>query len=47
VGSCPSPSRIVLYVQVTTTAPVNTIFHFPGIPSTVTLRGFATMRAEQ
>jgi Flp pilus assembly protein TadG len=46
-GSCPSPSRIVLYVQITTTAPVNTVFHFPGIPSTVTLRGFASMRAEQ
>jgi Flp pilus assembly protein TadG len=46
-ASCPSPSRIVLYVQVTTSAPVNTIFHFPGIPSTVTLRGFASMRAEQ
>jgi Flp pilus assembly protein TadG len=46
-GSCPSPSRIVLYVQVTTSAPVNTIFHFPGIPNTVTLRGFASMRAEQ
>jgi Flp pilus assembly protein TadG len=45
--TCPSPSRIVLYVQVTTSAPVNTIFHFPGIPSTVTLRGFASMRAEQ
>lgn len=46
-GSCPSPSRIVLYVTVTTTAPVNTIFHFPGIPNSVTLRGFASMRAEQ
>ena len=46
-GSCPSPSRIVLYVQVNTTAPVDTLFHFPGIPSTVTLRGFATMRTEQ
>jgi len=46
-GSCPSPSRIVLYVQVTTTAGVNTVFHFPGIPSTVTFRGFASMRAEQ
>lgn len=46
-GSCPSPSRIVLYVQVTTSAPVNTIFHFPGIPNSVTLRGFASMRAEQ
>ncbi len=47
VGSCPSPSRIVLYVQVTTAAPVDTLFHLPGIPSTVTLRGFASMRAEQ
>jgi Flp pilus assembly protein TadG len=46
-GSCPSPSRIVLYVQVTTTAQVDTVFHFPGIPSTVTLNGFANMRAEQ
>jgi Flp pilus assembly protein TadG len=46
-GSCPSPSRIVLYVQVTTTAPVATVFHFPGIPSTVTLRGFASTRVEQ
>jgi Flp pilus assembly protein TadG len=45
--TCPSPSRILVDVQVTTTAQVDTIFHFPGIPSTVTLRGFATMRAEQ
>jgi Flp pilus assembly protein TadG len=47
VGSCPSPSRIVLYVQVTTAAPVNTLFNFPGIPSSMTLRGFASMRVEQ
>jgi Flp pilus assembly protein TadG len=45
--SCPSPSRIIQYVQVQTTAPVATLFHFPGIPSTVTLRGFAVMRVEQ
>jgi Flp pilus assembly protein TadG len=45
--TCPSPSRIVEYVQVSTTAPVNTLFHFPGIPSTVTFNGFATMRVEQ
>jgi Flp pilus assembly protein TadG len=45
--SCPSPSRIVAYVKVTTSAPVNTAFHFPGIPDSVTLRGFATMRVEQ
>ena len=46
-GSCPSPSRIVLYVQVTTSAPINTMFHYPGIPNSITLRGFASMRAEQ
>jgi Flp pilus assembly protein TadG len=46
-GSCPSPSRIVVFVQVTTTAKVNTVFHFPGIPNTVTLQGYASMRTEQ
>jgi Flp pilus assembly protein TadG len=46
-GSCPSPSRIVVYVQVNTTAPVATLFHFPGIASSVTLRGQAIMRVQQ
>jgi Flp pilus assembly protein TadG len=46
-GSCPSPSRIVLFVQVNTSAPVNTLFHFPGIPNSVTLTGKAIMRVEQ
>ena len=45
--TCPSPSRIAVYVQVTTQAQVATLFHFPGIPNTVTLRGYATMRTEQ
>jgi Flp pilus assembly protein TadG len=45
--TCPSPSHIVEYVKVTTTAPVNTVFHFPGIPSQMTFRGFALMRVEQ
>jgi Flp pilus assembly protein TadG len=47
--SCPSPSHIVEYVHVTTTttAPVNTLFHFPGIPSSITFNGFALMRVEQ
>lgn len=45
--SCPSPSRIVLYVKVTTTATVDTAFHFPGLPASFTLRGSASMRAEQ
>jgi hypothetical protein len=45
--SCPTPSRIVVYVQVTTQAQVATLFHFPGIPSSVTLRGYASTRTEQ
>ena len=45
--TCPSPSTIVVYVQVNTQAQVDTLFHFPGIPSTVTLRGFASMRTEE
>jgi Flp pilus assembly protein TadG len=46
-GSCPSPSRIVLFVQVNTSATVNTVFHFTGFPNSVTLTGKAIMRAEQ
>jgi Flp pilus assembly protein TadG len=46
-GSCPSPSRIVLFVQVNTSATVNTLFHFTGFPNSVTLTGKAIMRAEQ
>jgi Flp pilus assembly protein TadG len=45
--TCLSPARIIEYVQVQTSAPVNTAFHFPGIPSSVTLRGYAIMRVEQ
>ena len=45
--SCASPSRIVEFVQVNTTAPVNTLFHFPGIPNSVTFQGQATMRVVQ
>ena len=45
--SCAAPSRIVEFVQVTTTAPVNTLFHFPGIPNSVTFQGQATMRVVQ
>ncbi len=47
LATCPNPSRIIQYVQVQTTASVPTLFHFPGIASTVTLRGQALMRVEQ
>jgi len=45
--SCVSPSRIIEFVQVNTSADVDTVFHLPGIPNTVTLRGQAIMRVEQ
>jgi len=45
--SCPSPARIIESVQVNTIASVDTLFHFPGIPKTVTLTGQAIMRVEQ
>ena len=44
---CLSPNRIIEYVQVQTSANVATVFKFPGIPSTVTLGGYAIMRVEQ
>ena len=47
LATCPSPSRIVVYVQVNTAAPVATLFNFPGIASSITLRGQAIMRVQQ
>lgn len=47
-ASCVSGhDQIMVNVQVGTSASVNTLFHYPGIPSTLTLRGFATMAVEQ
>lgn len=37
----------VVYVQATTSATVNTMFHYPGIPTSFTLHGFAQMRVLQ
>jgi Flp pilus assembly protein TadG len=45
--TCPSPSSIVIYVQVNTHAQVDTAFHVPGIANLVTLQGTAIMRVEQ
>jgi Flp pilus assembly protein TadG len=44
---CLSPGRIIESVQVTTSANINTLFHLPAIPNTVTMRGQAIMRVEQ
>ena len=45
--NCLAPNRIIEYVQVQTSAVVGTVFKFPGIPSSITLRGYAMMRVEQ
>ena len=45
--TCPSPARIQEYVQVNTTATVDPLFHYPGLPNTFTLTGQAIMRVEQ
>jgi Flp pilus assembly protein TadG len=44
--ACASPSVIVEYVQVNTSASIDTVFHLPAIPNSVTLRGTAIMRVE-
>jgi Flp pilus assembly protein TadG len=45
--NCVGTARIIEYVQVNTSATVNTAFHYPGIPNTITLNGQAIMRVEQ
>lgn len=40
-------NNIVNYVQVTTSATVTTMFHYPGIPTSFTLNGYAKMRVVQ
>jgi Flp pilus assembly protein TadG len=45
-ASCLSPSRVINYVQVNTSAPVSTIFTYPAIPSSITVKGQATMRVQ-
>ena len=45
--TCPSPARIIVYVQVTTSASFDPLFHLPGLPTTFALTGQAVMRVEQ
>jgi len=42
-----SGARVLGYVQVNTTATVNSLVHYPGLPTTFTLNGQAIMRVEQ
>lgn len=43
-SSCLSPGRVINYVQVNTSAPVSTMFSWPGFPSSLTVKGQAIMR---
>lgn len=47
LASCPSPARIIEYVQVNTSATVGPLFNYPGLPHTFTLTGQSIMRVEQ
>lgn len=44
--TCPSPARIIEYVQVNTSASFDPLFHLPGLPTTFALTGQAVMRVE-
>jgi len=44
---CLSPARILQYVQVNTTAQLNTMYNYPGLPTTMTLNGQASARVQQ
>ena len=45
-STCTSPSRTVKYAQVNTSAPVNSMFRFAGLPTIYTLQGQAVMRIQ-
>lgn len=47
-ATCPTGSHVVEYVQVTVSGSVDPLFHYPFLPSTLTVSNTATMRiAEQ
>lgn len=45
--TCPSPARIIEYVQVNTSGTIDPLFHYPGLPTTFTLTGQSIMRVDQ
>ena len=46
-GSVPASSRLLLFVQVNTSATVNPLFHYPGSPQSFRMTGQAVMRVQQ
>lgn len=45
--SCTSPSQVVEWVNVLTNSTINPTFHYPGLPTTYTVHGQATLRVAQ
>jgi hypothetical protein len=45
--ACASGARLILFVQVNTSAAVSSVFQYPGIPRSITLRSQAIMRVAQ
>jgi Flp pilus assembly protein TadG len=45
--SCVTPSRIIQWVRVDTSTTIDPLFHYPGLGTTVTVQGHATMRVQQ
>ena len=43
---CPSPARVIDYLQVNTSATFDPLFHLSGLPTTFALSGQAIMRVE-
>ena len=45
--SCVTPSRIIQWVRVDISTTIDPLFHYPGLGTTVTVQGHATMRVQQ
>jgi len=46
-STCAVGSQVIEWVNVVTTATIHPLFQFPGVPTTLTLHGSATMRVAQ
>ena len=44
---CMSPNRALVYVKVTTSGKFNSLFKYPGIPTSITVSSMETMRVAQ
>lgn len=45
--TCIAPSHLVVYVQVNTTGTFTSLFHYPGIPPSITVNATSEMRVAQ